>query len=109
MKKRQQITWHGEKMCATIPQKIVESCDISTKRFFEWKKLKDELIGTLRQSETVVTTRVLVGKNNRFLAEILPTFVKQYHLIPTRKGGPVASFEWDDDAVTIRIGAAKKK
>lgn len=107
MTKHQQLSQCGSTLCATIPQKIVETFDISTKRFFEWKKQQHEIIGTLCKSETVVTTRIQVGKNNRFLAEILPTYVTQYTLMPTKKGGPKANFDWNDTGVHIRIQIGK--
>ncbi len=107
MKKRQQISKCGAALCATIPQKVVEAFDISTKRFFEWSTDHDEIIGAFCQSETVVTTRIQRTKNDRYLAEILPVYVKRYKLPPTKKGGPVAVFQWDEKTIQIRIQVKK--
>jgi hypothetical protein len=103
MKKRQQISECEADLCSTIPQKVVEAFGVSTKRFFEWEKTPTEVIGTFCQSETVVTTRVQVANNGRYLAKILPTYVTQYKLTPTKQGGPMAIFEWDDTTLQIRI------
>jgi hypothetical protein len=102
-KKRQQIVQHDTDLCMTIPQKIVEAFDISTKRFFVWKKSKDEILGTLGQSETVVTTRVRMGDTKRYRVDILHGYVTKFKLLPTKKGGPMATFEWDDTTVQVRI------
>lgn len=107
IKKRQQISQCGASLCSTIPQKAFEAFDINTKRFFEWDTKSGEIIGTFSQSETVVTTRIQVGKNGRLLAEILPTYVKRYNLIPSKKGGPMAVFEWDEGTLQIRIPVKK--
>lgn len=107
IKKRQQISQCGTALCSTIPQKAVEAFDINTKRFFGWTTEPDEAIGTFCQSETVVTTRVQVGKNGRYLAEILPAYVKRYEITPTKKGGPMAVFEWDEATLQIRIPVKK--
>ena len=102
-KKRQQIVQHGTDLCMTIPQKIVEAFDISTKRFFTWEKSKDEILGTLCQSETVVTTRIRIGDNKRYRTDILHAYVTKFTLLPTKKGGPMATFEWDNTTARIRI------
>jgi len=107
MKKRQQISQIGTDLCSTIPQRAIETFDITTKRFFEWKKAPTELIGTLCQSETVVTTRIRVANNGRYLTEILHAYVTQYKLRPTKKGGPMAVFEWDDATLQVRIQLKK--
>ena len=103
MKKRQQIAACGTGLCATIPQKVVDTFKINTKRFFTWEKARDELIGTYCQSETIVTTRIRMARNDRFLAEILHAYVSQYTLKPSKKGGPMAEFEWDENMLQIRI------
>lgn len=108
MKKRQQISQVGIDLCSTIPQRAVETFDITTKRFFGWEKTSDEMIGTLCQSETVVTTRIRLSNNNRYLVEILPAYTKQFGLTPTKKGGPMAVFEWDAATLQIRIPLKKK-
>jgi hypothetical protein len=107
MKKRQQISQCGTDLCATIPQRAVEAFDITTKRFFEWGKTPTEVIGTFCQSETVVTTRVQVANNGRYLAKILHAYVIQYTLKPTKQGGPMAIFEWDEATLQIRIPLKK--
>ena len=101
--KHQQISTCGTGLCLTIPEKAVRSLDISTKRFFEWETHKGEIIGTLVKSETVVTTRVQAGRNDRFIAEILHAYVAKYKLQPTKKGGPKATCEWDETSMNIRI------
>ena len=107
MKKRQQLSQSGNTLCATIPQKVVEAFDISTKRFFDWSTKRGEIIGTFCQSETVVTTRIQSAKNSRYLIDVLPVYVKQHHLVPTKNGGPMADFEWDEDSLLIRIDLKK--
>lgn len=107
MKKRQQLSKCGATLCSTIPQKVVEAFDISTKRFFEWSTKSDEVIGTFCQSETVVTTRIQLARNGRYLAEILPVYVKRHGMIPTKKGGSMAVFEWDEGTLQIRIQLKK--
>jgi hypothetical protein len=108
MKKRQQISQYGVDLCSTIPQRAIEAFDISTKRFFEWEKTSTEVIGMLCPSETVVTTRVRLSNNNRYLVEILPAYSKQFGLTPTKKGGPMAIFEWDDTTLQVRIPLKNK-
>ena len=107
MKKRQQISQVGTDLCSTIPQKAVETFDITTKRYFGWEKTSDEVTGTLCQSETVVTTRIRLSNNNRYLVEILSAYTKQFGLKSTKKGGPMAVFEWDDTTLQVRIPLKK--
>ena len=107
-KKRQQISQCGADLCSTIPLKAVEAFDISTRRFFEWKRTASEVIGTFCKSETAVTTRVRLAPTGRLLVQILPTYVKQYGIMPTKKGGPMAVFEWDSTTLQIRIPIQKK-
>ena len=108
MKKRQQISQYGMDLCSTIPQRAVEAFDITTKRFFGWEKTSSEAIGTLCQSETVVTTRIRISNNNRYLVEILPAYTKQFGIAPTKKGGPMAVFEWDDATLQVRVSLKNK-
>jgi hypothetical protein len=103
--KHQQLSVCGNGLCLTIPDKAVQMLDISTKRFFEWKSKRGEIIGTLVASETVVTTRIQQTRNGRYSAEVLHAYVVKYKLHPTKKGGPKATCEWDDSTLAIRIAA----
>jgi hypothetical protein len=107
MRKRQQISQWGIDLYSTIPQKAVAAFGITPKRFFEWTKTSTELIGIFCQSETVVTTRVREKRNQHFV-EILSAYVKQYGITPTKQGGPMAIFEWDDATLQVRIPLPQK-
>ena len=107
--KHQQLSKSGNGLTLTIPEKVVQEFDISTKRFFEWETVRSDIVGKLVQSETVVTTRIQQAKNGRFSVEILHAYVVKYRLQPTKKGGPKATCEWDAGTFTIRIPVKEKK
>jgi hypothetical protein len=109
IRKREKISRRGTNLYVTIPQKAVRAFGISHKRFFEWRKTLTDVIGTLCQSETVVTTRVQLIKKTQQYYAVLPHHYADVHgITPTRDGGPPAIFEWDDQSLQVQIPLGEK-
>jgi hypothetical protein len=110
MQKRQNLVWRESNLCATIPQKAVNTLHISTKRFLKWQPKTVELVGILFLSETVATTRIeQLSHKEQYLVIVPPVYVRQYGLKATKKGGPPAIFEWDEESLQVRIPIEKKR
>ena len=110
MQKRQNLLWRESNLCATIPQKAVDTLHISTKRFLKWEPKTAELVGILFLSETVTTTRIeQLSHKEQYLVIVPPVYIRQYGLKATKKGGPSAIFEWDEKSLQVRIPLGKKR
>ncbi|PIE33172.1 hypothetical protein CSA56_12645 [candidate division KSB3 bacterium] len=107
-RKHQKLVWREARLCVTVPQKAVEALHISTKRFFEWQPGKKELVGTLKMSETALTTRVeLLSHKEQYLAIIPPLYSQQYDEESGKDEKATAIFEWDDTSLQLRVSLKK--
>ena len=58
----------------------------------------------------MLTTRIeQLSHQEQYLIVVPPLYISQKGLTATKKGGPPAIFEWDEDVLYVRISLENKK